>query len=240
MAKRLRNTCLSKIRKAKGDLIRNELDTNKFDSKKFWKSIHDIIPKNSKEKNKIELVDQTNKKEIPETDSAKFINDFFSTIGPNLAKKIDQAWDYNGKIADNTLMDIITNEEEVRNICKDIDTTKAACVENLSSNVLRDAFLALNRQLVYLINCIFKTGIFPNAWKLATVIPLFKGGNRNDVANFRPVSLLPLPSKIIERIIHNNILNYLETSNLLDINQGGFQKKTFNYKYNCEIDRPYI
>ena len=86
IAKRLRNFCLSTIRKAKGDLVRNELDTNKSDSKKFWKNIHNIIPKNNKNNNRIELVNQISKQEVPEIEVATFINTFFSNIGSNLAK----------------------------------------------------------------------------------------------------------------------------------------------------------
>ena len=90
---------------------------------------------------------------------------------------------------------------------------------------MRDAFIFLIPKLTYLINCSFKTGIFPDKWKLANIIPLFKGGNRNTVGNFRPVSLLPLPSKIIEKVVHNRITDFIETHGLLDVNQGGFRKK---------------
>ena len=73
IARHLRNNCLSKIRKSKGEFVRDELDTHKSDSKKFWKKIHDIIPKNNKNQNKNELVDQSNNQEILENDSATFI-----------------------------------------------------------------------------------------------------------------------------------------------------------------------
>ena len=120
---------------------------------------------------------------------------------------------------------IFTNEEEIIKICKEIDVSKAACLNNLSSTLLKNAFLALSSHLVFLINNIFRTGIFPESWKLATVIPLFKGGNTENVAHFRPVSLLPLPSRIIEKIIHSRISIHLESQDLLDNNQGGFRKK---------------
>ena len=67
-------------------------------------------------------------------------------------------------------------------------------------------------------------GIFPEKWKMATVIRLYKGGNSKGVSNFRPVSLLPLPSKIIEKIVHNRINTHLEELNLLDTKQGEFRK----------------
>ena len=53
---------------------------------------------------------------------------------------------------------------------------------------------------------------------MANVIPLFKGGNRHDVVNYRPVSLLPHPSKIIEKVVHNRLISHLENNDLLDDN----------------------
>ena len=91
--------------------------------------------------------------------------------------------------------------------------------------VLKDVFIILGTQFTHLLNCILRSGIFPDEWKLANIIPLHKGGNRNNVGNFRPVSLLPLPSKIIEKILHAKISGYLETNNILDVKQGGFRKK---------------
>ena len=56
------------------------------------------------------------------------------------------------------------------------------------------------------------------------VTPLFKGGNRQFVGNYRPVSLLPLPSKFIEKIVHKNLSKCFEENNILDPMQGGFRK----------------
>ena len=56
------------------------------------------------------------------------------------------------------------------------------------------------------------------------VIPLKKSGNSNRVTNLRPISLLPLPSKILEKIIHSRMIHHLEINNYLDINRGGFRK----------------
>ena len=74
--------------------------------------------------------------------------------------------------------------------------------EYMYACILKDAFMVLIQQLVYLFNLSFATSNFPSEWKKATIIPLFKGRNINKVSNYRPVSLLPLPGKIIEKIIH--------------------------------------
>ena len=67
-------------------------------------------------------------------------------------------------------------------------------------------------------------GCFPPSWKIATVVPLFKGGLKSDVGNYRPISLLPLPGKILERIVHNRVSLFLENNELLCDEQYGFRK----------------
>ena len=61
------------------------------------------------------------------------------------------------------------------------------------------------------------TGLFPPKWKIATVIPLQKDGDKSDVNNLRPISLLPLSGKLLEKIIHNRMSQYmyLENNNML-------------------------
>ena len=74
-----------------------------------------------------------------------------------------------------------------------------------------------------LFNLSFQLSEIPNVWKIATVTPLRKAGNPKDVGNLRPISLLPLPSKLIEKIVHNRIYNHCNNDNLLDPKQGGFR-----------------
>ena len=59
-------------------------------------------------------------------------------------------------------------------------------------------------------------------WKLANVVPLFKNGNKQLIKNYRPISLLPVCGKIVEKIIFNNHYTYLHTNNLITKNQSGF------------------
>ena len=79
-------------------------------------------------------------------------------------------------------------------------------------------------QLTHIFELSIKHSIFPDNWKIATIVPLFKGGKKSDVSNYRPVSLLPIPGKILEKIIHNHMTNFFENNNLLSNHQGGFRK----------------
>lgn len=61
--------------------------------------------------------------------------------------------------------------------------------------------------------------------KIAKIIPIFKAGDKNDIINYRPISILPTLSKILERVVYNRLINYLNTLNILNPSQYGFRKK---------------
>ena len=72
-------------------------------------------------------------------------------------------------------------------------------------------------------NLKLKTGIFPDALKKAKVIPLLKSGNRSDIKNYRPISILPAFSKIFEKVITSRHVSFFENNNLLTDYQHGFR-----------------
>ena len=125
----------------------------------------------------------------------------------------------------NHIDNIVTNLEEIIKICKNININKASCVEHLSSQILRDAFLAVPEKMVQLFNLSFEIAEIPKSWKISKVTPIPKAGSSNDVGNLRPVSLLPLMSKLFEKIAHNRIYDYCERNDILDQRQGGFRPK---------------
>ena len=108
-------------------------------------------------------------------------------------------------------------------IIKDIDINKSSSIPFLSSFILKVAFLTVPSWLLHIFNLSIATNTFPHSWKRATVVPLPKGGARNDVNNLRPVSLLPLPGKLLEKCIHSQTISYLDNYHILTENQGGFR-----------------
>ena len=89
--------------------------------------------------------------------------------------------------------------------------------------MLKDAFLPLTDEITFMFNLSITSGIFPDEWKVATMIPLQKDGNKEDVNNLRPISLLPLPGKLLEKLVHSQLSAYLENNTLLNDCQGGFR-----------------
>ena len=79
--------------------------------------------------------------------------------------------------------------------------------------------------LTVIINTSIATNTYPDLWKISHVIPIHKSGDEDEVGNFRPISLLPVLSKILEKIIANQLSTYLESNYLLSNTQHGFRPK---------------
>ena len=93
------------------------------------------------------------------------------------------------------------------------------------SQCLKDALLVLIPQLSHIFKKSILTSKFPDKWKVATIVPVFKCGNKEDVSNYRPVSLLPIPGKILEKIFHYHVMYFIESNSFLSEKQNGFRKE---------------
>ena len=145
-------------------------------------------------------------------------------MGYDLAKGYSDAWNYYGDHNPNSIDQIFTDVEEQISLCREINIMKSSGIDNISAKVCKDAFLALSEQLVFTFNLSLNSSVFPAVWKVAKVFPLFKGGDREAVSNYRPISLLPLPGKILEKIVHNKVTAFIEDNKFLCKFQGGFRK----------------
>ena len=199
------------------------LKKHKNDSKKYWNTINSLF-KPKQGTSQFNLINQLNKTKIDMDKTADFINDFFIKIGPKLAEKYKLSWTppKNSWEVKFDLQEI--DNEEIVKIINSIDTSKSSAVPNISSQVLKDVFQILPDHLLRIINQSIRMHIIPQKWKEATVVPLPKEGDPTDVNNLRPISTLPLPSKILERVIHTQTSKYLYENSVLTKHQSGFRK----------------
>ena len=79
--------------------------------------------------------------------------------------------------------------------------------------------------MTFMMNLSLESARFPDAWKDALVVPIPKGGNLTLVQNYRPISLLPLPGKILEKLMHKQLADYIEENSLLSDSQHGFRRE---------------
>ena len=106
-----------------------------------------------------------------------------------------------------------------------LDVSKAAGIDEIPSRFLKDRAKILAKPISDIINLSIKLSTFPDKCKIAKLISLFKKGSKTDLKNYRPISLLPLLSKLIEKAIHIQTQEYLDKHGLLYKFQSGFRKK---------------
>lgn len=188
--RKIRNHVKRGVITAKRNYTLNKLRSNEDNPRKYWVDLNKIMPtgKNSnksKDKKDVVCLKDENDILVDTKITSKFINEFFTNIGPNLASKIsdDNATylsDIENHEPENSMSEWRhTDFVEVTSLIKDIDIYKNSNIDNINGSLFKDCLLASVRQITYLFNLIFKTGIFPDAWKLATVIPLFKSGSES-------------------------------------------------------------
>ena len=224
-ARNERNRVGRLVELSRKDFFLDEERNSRGDPKRFWRNISNSLPRKKSQNKNISLIDKFTDHQIDSNAISGHINNFFANIGNDLAKNFTHDWSpVDTPNLESEITNVHTDFEEVHNLCKEINISKSSSIDLLSSRVLKDAFLVLTLQLVYLFNLSLSTGNFPQKWKMATVIPLFKGGSRADVGNYRPISLLPLPGKLLEKIVHAQISQFLENNDLLSDEQNGFRR----------------
>ena len=163
------------------------------------------------------------------TDKTKIatgFNKYFVNIGPTLARDIPQDNKSSTTYMENPVLEsmVITPvvEEEVQSVIKSLKDSSAGW-DAISSRVIKTTHSSFIVPLTHIMNMSLLKGVFPSELKIARVIPLFKSGESNKFSNYRPVSVLPLFSKILERLMYSRLLSFINKHNILYAYQFGFR-----------------
>ena len=114
-------------------------------------------------------------------------------------------------------------KSEICNIVKQFDSNKSASYDNVNVPIVKSTINFIIEPIIHICNISLNTGVFPSSMKLAKVIPVFKKGDQNNCNNYRPISVLPIFSKIVEQIVYNRFYSFLSQNNILCSNQYGFR-----------------
>ncbi|CAB4006398.1 Hypothetical predicted protein [Paramuricea clavata] len=210
-----RNDANTALCSAKRDYYANKFTNNKQNPKYAWRTINDIVGRI----NEIKLPGKT----VTSTDElVDIFNDHFSNIGPKLAESIPNDNDV-------SFRDFITQQKSktknsfsfrpvsvtlVYTLLVNLSTTKATGMDKISAKILQVAAPVIAPSLTEIFNMSIDSDQFPSDWKAARVIPLFKKGQRSMLDNYRPISILPVVSKLVERIMYDQMYEYLNQNNL--------------------------
>ena len=101
---------------------------------------------------------------------------------------------------------------------------KATGLDGIGSRILKAGAPVLSIYLSKIFNCSLATGYVPKCWKIKRLSPVHKGDVKTDPSNFRPISILPIPMKIFEKIVHDQVSTFIKENTFLNDRQSGFRK----------------
>ena len=213
----------SQIKSGKEEFVKESLKENSGNPRKFWRTINNLtgLGKNKAKTTNIQIKTAEGKF-LNGSEAVEHINDYYVNVGPKLAEKFPDNWTLPDNINGAEKFDFSTTSDyEVLKMVKDVKISKSSAFPDLSTRLFKDAFEKIIPELTHLYNCCIRNSIFPTIWGYAEVSPIPKTGNLSKVENWRPISQIKLPGKILERILHRQ-LTYFANS-ILHKNQHGFR-----------------
>ena len=123
-----------------------------------------------------------------------------------------------------SLAEVQVTEREVLNALNSLDISKSSGPDKILAKLVKLCAILISDPLSKLFNKSLISGKFPSSWKKACVTPIFKHkGSNSDPTNYRPISLLPILSKVLEKLIFNKLYEHLMTHSLLTERQSGYR-----------------
>jgi hypothetical protein len=161
-------------------------------------------------------------------EKANIFNDHFTNIcAQNSASSSNVAVPNNGARAYPPLMCFEpTSSEEIKEVILSLKPGSASGYDGIKAKFIKKNVLFFSEILCQHVNDSFGNGVFPDALKVARVVPIHKDGSTDDLNNYRPISVLSVFSKIFEILIRKRLDSFLQTNNIISKNQFGFLKKS--------------
>jgi hypothetical protein len=191
-----------------------------------WKVINRNRPIQMKTVENITLKINNTKIESPKKVSNEF-NKFFTNIAASIVPSAgSKNWSGFPKMGENVLKSFgVVTTEEVKKTVGMFLPKNSAGHDGITMKILKSCINEVVNPLTDIINKSFEEAVFPDEGKLAVIKPLFKKGEKTDMSNFRPISLLPTVTKILEKIACERIVEFLEKNYYFFSRQFGFRKK---------------
>ena len=228
--KSYRNRIVELCRQSKSNHFTRYFNRNAKNMHKIWSGIGDLINlKSGKSASPISIsVSKTEVSSDPEIVSNCF-NDYFTSIADSIRKDIPPTPHHFSRFLRNRNPDSMfltpTTVDEVIKVIGSFSTSKSTGPNSIPIKILKRFKHELSIPISILINRSFATGVFPSVLKISNVIPVYKNkGSRQEVSNYRPISLLSNIEKIYEKLMYSRLMGFLNRSNQIYLRQFGFRK----------------
>ena len=185
----------------------------------FWKTVKQI----TKEDSRIPCIERENEDIITNDKSKTFIlNDYFFICFNNTIPPLtdDNRETYQNTSSSEFPEDLLCSEDEVLNLLLSLDGP-----DGISANMLKNTAHSIVSGVTIIFNLSLKNGELPTEWKVFALNPIPKGTSKTEVTNYRPISLLSILSKLLEKHIHKLLLEHMECVSPLASQQWGFRSR---------------
>lgn len=233
---KMKEFCEKHIKKAKSKYYDKFFKDYNDNSRKQWQMINSLLNRNKKRVDISKLVDKEGNVANTPSKIAENFNDYFANVASNLKSGNNDRTEstdgtdstYNSyqsflrQPVQNPITIRTVEPQEVHDVINNFKN-KSTLDTKISALKVANSSYGFTSIVSKIINTSFSEGIFPHQLKNARVVPVFKQGNKFEVENYRPISLLSCLSKIYEKLMHNRISNFLELNNVLHDMQYGFR-----------------
>ena len=225
-----RNKVNIMLRQAKSSYNKNLLDENSKTPEPFWKIVKSIYPIKSsitRTSQPFEIDGEST------TDESRISNGFcsyFTHVVTTLKRKAfplrDFVWRYPSGFPNRTANMFKFRNVSILEVERHLSSPKrykSSGNDGLPPRLLKDSATIIAPPLTHIINLSLQHGLIPSEWKSTKIVPIHKSGSKSDFDNYRPISILPSVSKVIEKIVHRQLMKFLNDNRLLSENQFGFR-----------------
>lgn len=233
---KIRNKVQRDIKHAKEDFVSGKIEENKKSPKKLWQQLKSLGYSSKKTDVAGIVLNVAGQTCHSLREIANHFNTFFTTVASSLVDTLPPApglFDINSNLFKQFYCKVTNNNLELKltSVNKDfiykelcnLNSFKSTGLDNIPARFIKDGASALVKPITYLVNLSITSGIVPDELKLARVKPLFKKNSRLEIGNYRPVSILCIISKILEKAVYKQLETHLIDHNLLYQFQSGFR-----------------
>lgn len=223
-----KNLLTNLVRQSKKDYYDNVFRTTQNDIRKTWSHINGLLGRGKKTPlpNDMYHNDLLLKSDLQK---AKYFNEYFIDLPSKINKEIPPVQtSYKQFLSvqnhSSSLYFRPTSVHEISNFVLTLKPSKACGSDDISPKVIKTCIQCIVEPLCDIFNKSLFQGIVPNKLKIAKVIPVFKKNDRKNIENYRPIALLPIFSKILEKIVYKRLDDFLRLHDILIPQQFGFRK----------------
>ena len=232
----LRNDVHNIFRNAKRNYYRTKVSRMPQNSHEIHTIFKELLPRSRAVP--IEKVTVNENEITNSTEIAQKFNSFFANIGKEINSELEPIRNRNRNLdlvnlMENARHDHIhqpltlnpVEDSDIAKMLQKLDIKKSSGPDGIGNDILKLLAPLITNSLTDIINTSIKTGKFPTDWKRASILPIFKSGEKDELGNYRPIALTNTLSRVLEKCVSLQITSHVEKNDFISKNQHGFRNR---------------